>query len=271
MSTSKFPVEERPSTKGEGELPVGREDSIPGDETAPHRSDRRALAYILESVLFAAGEPLPLRRLAEVLDGATLRQIEEALRLLQEEYRPGVRGIHLVEVAGGYQFRTARENAAWVQALFNTKPSRLGRATLETLAIIAYKQPVTKAEIEAIRGVDVDGPLQTLLQRGLIRVAGRRETVGRPLLYATTPEFLETFGLKDLTELPALPEFNEVIHATEQTSSERPSLAPTTENAGAGRCIEPAPGGATEERAAPAENPKPSGAGLPPPSGDVDS
>ena len=109
-------------------------------------------------------------------------------------------------MAGGYQFRTARENAEWVRAVFRDKPARLGRAALETLAIIAYKQPATRAEIEAIRGVDVDGVVTTLLARRLIKIAGRKEAVGRPLLYSTTPEFLEAFGLKDLKELPSLKE-----------------------------------------------------------------
>jgi segregation and condensation protein B len=125
---------------------------------------------------------------------------------LRAYYTPGRRGIQLQEVAGGYQFRTARENAEWVRAVFRDKPARLGRAALETLAIVAYKQPATRAEIEVIRGVDVDGVLTTLLSRRLIKIAGRKEAVGRPLLYVTTPEFLEVFGLKDLNELPSLKE-----------------------------------------------------------------
>ncbi len=190
---------------------------------AGQERDARTLAYILESVLFAAGEPLSLRQLAEILDGVSERAVQEALDLLRQDYRPGARGIHLVEVAGGFQFRTARENAPWVRALFAEKPPRLSRAALETLAIIAYRQPITKAEIEAIRGVDTDGPVQNLLQRGLIRVAGRRETVGRPLLYATTPEFLETFGLKSLDDLPPLPEGSELPQVPELPFMDNPA------------------------------------------------
>lgn len=169
------------------------------------------LASIVESLLFAAGSPVPFRRLVEVLAGPSAAEVREALELLRHDYAPGKRGIQLVEVAGGYQLRTAREHAVWVRALLQEKPQRLGRAALETLAIVAYKQPVTKAEIESIRGVECDGPLNTLLSRRLIKIAGRKETVGRPLLYATTSEFLETFGLKDLNDLPALQELSEAL------------------------------------------------------------
>jgi segregation and condensation protein B len=114
--------------------------------------------------------------------------------------------VRLVEVAGGYQLRTAPEHAQWVRRLFQQKPWRLTRATLETLAIIAYKQPITRAEIEAIRGVDVDSVLASLLSRKLVRIVGRKEVVGRPLLYGSTRQFLEVFGLRDLASLPALSE-----------------------------------------------------------------
>ena len=164
------------------------------------------LDRIIESVLFAAAAPLSLRRLTQILDGPTIKEVHAALGRLLQTYAPGQRGIQLHEVAGGYQFRTARENAEWVRAVFRDKPARLGRATLETLAIIAYKQPATRADLEAIRGVDVEGVLSSLLARRLIKIAGRKEAVGRPLLYATTPEFLEAFGLKDLNELPSLKE-----------------------------------------------------------------
>ena len=171
------------------------------DEDANGRIER-----IIESVLFAAAAPLSLKRLVEVLAGPSTKEVLAAMRRLMEEYGTGRRGIQICEVAGGYQLRTARENAEWVRAAFREKPARLGRATLETLAVVAYKQPVTRADIEAIRGVDVDSVLSGLLARRLIKIAGRKEAVGRPLLYATTPEFLETFGLKDLNELPSLKE-----------------------------------------------------------------
>ena len=137
-------------------------------------------------------------RMVDVLDGPTAKEIKAALERLMAEYnRPG-RGIHLLAVAGGYQFRSAPANAEWVRALLRERPARLGRAALETLAIIAYKQPATRAEIEAVRGVDADSAITTLLAKRLIKIAGRKEAVGRPLMYATTPEFLEVFGLNDL-------------------------------------------------------------------------
>ncbi len=175
--------------------------------------------HIVESVLFAAAAPVSLRKLVEILDGPTIKEVQAALGRLREQYGPGRRGIQLHEVAGGYQLRTARENAEWVRAVFRDKPARLGRAALETLAIIAYKQPATRAEIEVIRGVDVDGVVTTLLSRRLIKIAGRKEAVGRPLLYSTTPEFLEVFGLKDLAELPSLKELGPLSDAEEITAA----------------------------------------------------
>ena len=118
--------------------------------------------------------------------------------------------VRLVEVAGGYQFRTAKANADWVKKFLGGRPARIGRATLETLAIIAYRQPITRAEIEAIRGVDVDGVINTLLDRSLIRAVARKDVPGRPFLYGTTPEFLQLFNLKDLTHLPTLKEMEEI-------------------------------------------------------------
>lgn len=178
------------------------------------------LERIIESVLFAAATPISLRRLTEILDGPTTKEVHGAVANLLRAYGPGQRGIQLHEVAGGYQFRTARENAEWVRAVFRDKPARLGRAALETLAIVAYKQPVTRADIEAIRGVDVEGVLSGLLARRLIKISGRKEAVGRPLLYATTSEFLEAFGLKDLGELPSLKELGPPPDAEHAESAE---------------------------------------------------
>jgi segregation and condensation protein B len=113
-------------------------------------------------------------------------------------------------VAGGYQLRTAKINADWVKKFLGGRPARMGRATLETLAIIAYRQPITKAEIESIRGVDVDGVITTLLERNLIRAVARKDVPGRPFLYGTTAEFLQLFNLNDLTELPTLKETDEI-------------------------------------------------------------
>src|SRR5262245_7258947 len=166
------------------------------------------LKAIAESLLFAAGTPVSLRRMAEVV-GVTQAELKPVLGLLGEEYTAEGRGIHLCEVAGGYQFRTAPECAEYVKTLVREKPNRLSRAALETLAIIAYRQPLTKAEIEVVRGVDVDGVLNSLLTKKLVRVMGRKDVPGRPWVYGTTPQFLELFGLSDLSSLPPLPDIHE--------------------------------------------------------------
>ena len=145
-----------------------------------------------------------------MLEGVEQKDLRATLDELQAELENGRRGVRLVEVAGGYQLRTAKVNADWVKKLLGGRPPRMGRATLETLAIIAYRQPITRAEIEAIRGVDVDGVINTLLERSLIRAVARKDVPGRPFLYGTTPEFLQLFNLKDLTHLPTLKEMEEI-------------------------------------------------------------
>jgi len=168
------------------------------------------LRSVLESLLFAAETPLTVHRLSEVLGGIEKKEIVAVLEELQAEYETAGRGFRLIEVAGGYQMRTPKENADWVKSLFRGRPARISRATLETLAIIAYKQPIIRAEIEAIRGVDVDGVLSTLLERRLVRIVARKDVPGRPFLYGTTTEFLELFNLKDLANLPTLKEMEEM-------------------------------------------------------------
>jgi segregation and condensation protein B len=172
--------------------------------------DRDGVKSIVESLLFVAEGPLTLQRFGEVLDGVDKQTIQAVLQALQEEYEAQNRGLRLVEVAGGYQMRTAKDNADWVKKFLGGRPARMGKATLETLAIIAYRQPITKAEIEAIRGVDVDGVISTLLERNLIRAVARKDVPGRPFLYGTTPEFLQLFKLRDLTHLPTLKEMEEI-------------------------------------------------------------
>jgi segregation and condensation protein B len=184
---------------------------------AEARASKR-LRSILESLLFSTAEPLPLGKLLEVLPGYEKRAVVRALAELGEEYSRDERGFRLQQVAGGYQLRTAPANADFVKALLAQRPVRLTRASLETLAVIAYRQPVTRPEIEAIRGVDVDAVLTTLVERRLVRVLGRKDVVGRPLLYGTTPEFLETFGLKDLASLPTLEELGASAAALEEAA-----------------------------------------------------
>src|SRR5579862_6149180 len=180
--------------------------------------EEERLKAILESLLFAAGEPVPLVRLAAALENVVARDvIKKALGEMLVDY--GGRGVMVGEVAGGYQLRTPKEHALYVRKLLAAKPPRLSRPLLETLAIIAYRQPVTRPEIEQLRGVDSGGVLDTLLERRLIKIAGRKEAPGRPMVYATTPEFLEIFGLKDLESLPDLSEFREIERSIEQANT----------------------------------------------------
>ena len=171
---------------------------------------REDVKSIIESLLFVADGPLTLQRIQEVIDGTSKEEIGSVVTELQEELENNRRGVRLVEVAGGYQMRTAKVNADWVKKFLGGRPARMSRATLETLAIIAYRQPITRAEIEAIRGVDVDGVINTLLERELIRAVARKDVPGRPFLYGTTQQFLELFNLKDLTHLPTLKEMEEI-------------------------------------------------------------
>ncbi len=172
--------------------------------------ERDEIKSILESLLFVADGPQTLQRFGEVLDGVDKQMLQDAVNELQRDLEGQNRGVQLVEVAGGYQLRTAKANADWVKKFLGGRPARMGKATLETLAIVAYRQPITKAEIEAIRGVDVDGVIATLLERNLIRAVARKDVPGRPFLYGTTGEFLQLFNLKDLTGLPTLKGMEEI-------------------------------------------------------------
>ena len=172
--------------------------------------ERDELKSVIESLLFVADGPQTLQRFSELLEPVERQAIRDILNELQVEYENQSRGIRLVEVAGGYQLRTAKANADWVKKFLGGRPARMSKATLETLAIVAYRQPITKAEIEAIRGVDVDGVITTLLERNLIRTVARKDVPGRPFLYGTTPEFLQLFNLKDLSHLPTLKEMEEI-------------------------------------------------------------
>jgi segregation and condensation protein B len=200
------------------------------------------LKFILEPLLFSAQKPMTARELRDVLaNAATAEDADEAakpfkkvkeddvtaaLEELAREHETAARTFRLVCVAGAWQFVTQPEYAPWLKALVGVKnrPSRLSQAALETLAIIAYRQPVTRAEVEQVRGVNVDGTMQTLLERNLVEQSGRAEVVGRPALYSTTPLFLEYFGLRGLEDLPAADELRRI-------PVERPP-APVTADAG---------------------------------------
>ena len=169
------------------------------------------LKAIVEALIFASPEPVTLKTLARLLDAEPKEQIEAALDALKQDYdRPG--GLQIVEVAGGYQIVTRPELHEWVRRLFHERTTqKLSVAALETLAVIAYKQPVTAPEIAEIRGVNTGGVVSTLMERKLIKIVGRKQVVGRPFLYGTTREFLERFGLNDLSDLPKVEDMSELL------------------------------------------------------------
>ena len=160
---------------------------------------------IIEALLFVFGQPLAFKRLVEILPDLEQVKIRALIQALNGEYLTSGRAFHIQEVAGGYQLVTDQQLAPWIKrALQSPRPDSVSAAALETLAIIAYRQPITKAEVEAIRGVDVTASLDTLIERRFVRVAGRKESPGRPFLYGTTAEFLRHFGLKSLEALPSM-------------------------------------------------------------------
>lgn len=182
---------------------------------------RPTVRQVLEALFFATDEPLTLRQVLDIFDvfesspaGSSLtpERILSSIDELNHEYEAGGRAFRIVNVAGGYQFATRPEYGAWLGAMVREKAKRkLSVSALETLAVIAYKQPVTKPEIEAIRGVNADYVLRTLLERNLVTIVGRAATPGRPLLYGTTRDFLKHFGLNDLSELPKPREIDELL------------------------------------------------------------
>jgi segregation and condensation protein B len=187
------------------------------------------LKFILEALLFSAQKPLSVKELRDVLAGAAeqddadatvkaLKKTKEAditaaLEQLAKEHEEAKRSYRLACVAGSWQFVTQPEFAPWLKALVGVKarPARLSQPALETLAIIAYRQPITRAEVEQIRGVNVDGTMQTLTERGLVEGVGRAEVIGRPMTYGTTSMFLEYFGLRGLEDLPAADELRKIV------------------------------------------------------------
>lgn len=175
------------------------------------------LKKIIEGLLFLSGRPLTINDLfgifMECSEGPQPSKavLENTLQELQEEWEARESAILLNQVAQGYEFRSHPDYAPWLRLLNKTKPQRLSASAAETLAIVAYRQPLTRMEIENVRGVDAGGMLKSLLERRLVKIVGRKEEAGRPILYATSKEFLELFGLKDLNELPPLSEFEEMV------------------------------------------------------------
>ncbi len=188
------------------------------------------IKHIIESLLFVAEEPLTVDRIKSILTQAETNEIRSAASELAAEYEKRQGGFYLDEVAGGYQIRTRPEYTEWIKKLIQPKPLRLSKPALETLVIIAYKQPIIRSDIEHIRGVDCGGVLRVLLERKLIRVLGRKEIAGRPLIYATTRRFLEVFDLKSLRDLPTPREIEELgSAATQKTAANIFDTAATSE------------------------------------------
>jgi segregation and condensation protein B len=188
-----------------GAAPEGVTDEAPVLPAAEVRA-------VLEALIFASPQPLTPREITEVMGGVPREAWQAALEELRADYARDGRGLQLLEIAGGWQITTRPEYNDWVRELLDPKaPTRLSIQALETLAVVAYKQPVTLPEIIELRGVKSGGVLKTLLEKRLIRILGRKEVVGRPILYGTTKQFLLHFGLKDLGDLPRIEEFAEVL------------------------------------------------------------
>jgi segregation and condensation protein B len=165
---------------------------------------------IAEALILGAAEPVSAQRLAEIVPGVRAADVRELVGELNAEYADRRNSFEVVEAAGGFQLRTLSEFAPYLQQTLQSRPLRLSQAALETLAVVAYRQPVTRAEIEHVRGVDVGAVLRSLLERRLLRIAGHREVAGRPMLYATTRRFLEVFGLPRIEDLPTLRDLQEL-------------------------------------------------------------
>lgn len=178
---------------------------------------------VIEAILFVSDEPQSARRIAQLLGDMDLKAVTAAVDELRRSLETPEHGIQVLEVAGGYQMATKEDCRPYLDQYFEKRRrARISTAALETLAIIAYRQPVTRAEIEAVRGVNVDGVVHSLLERRLIKIAGRKEAPGQPFLYRTTPEFLKTFGLRSLEDLPQL---EALMRAFELSGAEQAFLA----------------------------------------------
>jgi segregation and condensation protein B len=187
----------------------------------PRKGAMEEIKRILEALLFACPEPLTAERVVAIVPGIDSEQVLEAARELREEYGHDSRSFQLVEVGGGWQLTTKPEYSVWVDKLFESgSRAHLSRAALETLAVVAYKQPVLRSGIESVRGVNVDSVLKTLMERNLVRIVGRGEGPGRPLLFGTTKDFLMQFGINKLSDLPKMEEIEELVGEKQQPSEE---------------------------------------------------
>lgn len=208
-ATSEAPEKKTPEADGAPAADSGTPGSEPAKFEKPRKKGKVSasrpddLMRIVEALLFSSREPLSVERLVKVLGRVGKARVREAIEQINREYEEADRPFRLIEAAGGYQVMTNPEFAPWLARLISSKgEERLTRSALETLAIIAYKQPITRAEIEAIRGVHAGQALKVLLEKNLVKIAGRAEILGRPMLYATTRLFLDHFGLKSVKDLP---------------------------------------------------------------------
>lgn len=173
------------------------------------------LKRIVEALLFASPDPLAIRRIRSIIPGIEAQQVAEVIDALREDYSNDSRSFQIVEIGGGFQLTTKPDYSIWITKLLETRSAqRLSKAALETLSVVAYKQPVLRSTIESIRGVNVDGVLRTLMEKNLVRIVGRGEGPGRPLLFGTTRDFLMRFGLGRLSDLPKMEEIEELVGET---------------------------------------------------------
>jgi segregation and condensation protein B len=186
-------------------------------ENGEENLDSERLRPILECLLFSTIQPLSIKQIAGIVDNADGKSLRKAMIDLQIEYEQSNRGLQIVEVAGGYQMATRAQYAPHILKLNKKRRNPLSLPALETLAIIAYKQPIIRADIEAVRGVDSSGVLQTLADLELIKVVGRKDVIGRPPMYGTTEEFLKVFGLKRISDLPSIKELREQFEKSEES------------------------------------------------------
>ena len=219
-----LPIEEQ-KHPDEVELQEAAQSELAQLKEAARFATKERAATVLEALFFAAEKPLDLSALEETTQFSR-DLLEAALAEVRSKYAPGAGGVALLDLGGRWQLRTEPQVGAYVRRMLQVKPMRLTRAALETLAIIAYRQPVTRPEMEELRGVDCGAVTRALLERKLIRILGKKDEPGRPLLFGTTREFLELFNLRDLTQLPTLREFQELSEESRRIVEEEEAPAP---------------------------------------------
>ena len=223
-----IPREAAGASPGAADTPPEAAESPPADEQELHQTAQTDLSLLAEAARFATPERVRAAVVAVLRDATQFdeQNLKDALAALQQKHAPGSGGTVLLDLGGRWQLRTDPQLSAYVRRMLQVKPMRLTRAALETLAIVAYRQPVTRPEMEDLRGVDCGAVTKALLERKLIRILGKKDEPGRPLLYGTTREFLELFNLRDLTQLPTLREFQELSEESRKIVEEETPAPP---------------------------------------------